>query len=148
MSTRNWGWPKPSGSLVQAASRTFQSVGLAVMFLSSCTPNATPFPAPTVTHPGANASPVATQNTTVTPDAPLPSPTSVLEEPVLPSEIALDRSLMERVRDELAAETGVAVADIRLAQVEAGEWSLNILGCTNAPSEIVTKGTIVRLLAG
>jgi hypothetical protein len=146
MSRRNWGCSKPLHSLVQTASRACVSVGLAVIFLASCTPNATPFPVPTNTPPGANASPVATKAPTSIPD--MPSPTPAVDEPLLPSEIALDASLFTRIRDDLAQEIGLPASDIRLAQVEAGEWSLEALGCSDVPSEVVSKGTIVRLLAG
>ena len=148
MSRGNWGCSKRPHSLGQAASRAFVSVGLAVIFLASCTPPATPFPVPTITPFGANASPAPTEESlTITP-ALLPATSSPLDEPLLSSEIALDSSLMARIRNNLAAETGLASNDIRLIQVEARAWSLETLGCTEAPSEIVATGTIVRLLAG
>lgn len=147
MLRRNWGWSKPLHSLVQAASRACLCVGLAVMFLASCTPNATPFPVPSSTPLGTNASPVATQAVTNTPDA-LPATTTVLEQPLIPSEISLDASLIARVRDDLAQAMELNEADIRLVQIEAGAWSLDSLECSASPSDSVARGTIVRLLAG
>jgi hypothetical protein len=60
----------------------------------------------------------------------------------------LDASLTLRLREDLAAETKMSADNIRLVQIETDTWKTEQLGCSTTPSEIVTTGTVVQLLAG